>query len=862
MKKTLTAFCIIVLVALFCAVLVACNPQSDNSDEGGQSGSNTYEQAKYTVTFNTNSNFTFEGSVLKDVVAGSKIKAPTNANGEKIVPLKAGYTFKFWTSDGTTEFDFTTQTINKNTTLTAYYSANRFEHNVVLDATYTYNDDGTITVNEGAYTQKTGYTPSLAADTKLVSTYASTENLACPTSIKDDTNSDRFYFWFYIDSDGKPVRFSKIAGASDSSVASLEKYYVTTNSSDVLTLYPMFRSTLPKATVQYHLQDGNVASTQTISLPITDAIDEKSVYTPDNSAEYKFSKWYYEIEDADGNVDKYDMVFTNDSVDGTTMLDALDLSDYFTEGTLHLYSKWTKQISISSIDQYQEIYNALHNADLTVEDNKKTAEEILDADIKFVGTINFGIANFAPLFDGEHVFTGTIDGGVYDTDGNLTSCAKIQGGKFSSSSDVSIFGYVNGTISNLILENNTFAIDKNENDVFEGTVYVGVVATQNSGVIKGITLTNQSFDFTSDGLNKVVVGGIVAINSGTPSGGTDDGYIGECVVGSGENALTVKATCKSLIFGAIAGENLSSSTIANCTTYAQVVDTTLNNSQAVVKIGGIVGSNAGQIDKATVDFKVTNFVSANECFIGGAVGNNIGGVKRVAVTLSIGSADAPIEVGGALTQIVNVGGIVGKNGGYLQNSYVNFDAINVRLAKSSAVVAVGGVVGNNYSSMTQTNVTSTSVGAIYYCYSVGDIKVDASTVTDAKVYVAGIAGRNSQKAINSCFTKTNVAVITDENKSANTLYMGYGFGSMEKESLVTKCWYIEDNSLTLNGEGYKVSYIDGKDESNFDVTETAGLKKTDDKNAFTIKSWYENGNVEFDLSNVWNVEDGSMPTLK
>lgn len=868
MKKTITAFCIIALVALLCAVLVACNPQESNpgdgsqSSDGGQGGGNTYEQAKYTVTFNTNSNFTFEGSVLKDVLAGSKIKAPTNDKGEKIIPLKAGYTFKFWTSDGTTEFDFNTQTINKNTTLTAYYAANRFEHNVVLDATYTYNEDGTVTVNEGAYSQTTGYTQSLAADTKLVSTYASTENLACPTSIKDDEHSDRFYFWFYIDEDGKPVRFSKVAGANDSSVASIEKYYVTTNSSDVLTLYPMFRSTLPKATVKYHLQDGTVADTQTISVPIADAIDEKLAYTPDNSAEYKFSNWYYEMEDSDGNTEKVDMVFTNDNIDGTTMLDALDLDNYFTQGTLNLYSKWKKQITISSIDQYNAVYDALHTADLTNDDNKRAAEEILDADIRFVGTINFGIAKYEPLFDSEHVFRGTIDGGVYGNDNTVTSCAKIQGGQFSSSTHASVFGYVGGTISNLILENNTFGISENEQNVYEDVVYVGAVATKNIGVISGVTVINQSFDFTSDGLGKVVVGGIAAINSGTPSGGTDDGYINACVVGSSELALAITADCKSLVFGAIVGENNSSSSIVNCTVYVAMSNTTLTDGKAVVKIGGVAGSNAGQIDKAEVDFKVRNLVTANECFLGGAVGDNTGAVKRVAVTLSIGGTDDAVKVGGALSQIVNIGGIVGKNGGYLQNNYVNFDTINVLLTKSSSVVAVGGIVGNNFSNMTQSNTTSTSVGAIYYCYSVGDISVNAADVTGAKVYVAGIAGRNSQKAINSCFTKSNIALTTDENKSANTLYTGYGFGSMEKESIVTRCWYLASNGLSLNGESYQVSYIDGKDESNFDITETAGLKKTDDVNAFTIKSWYENGNVEFDLSKIWNVEDGSMPTLK
>lgn len=86
MKKILTLTCAILLVVLLCLVCVACNRTDSNDDGNNNGGNNQYEVAKYTVTFNTLSNYTFENNVLTGVVAGSKIKAPTNDKGEKLSP--------------------------------------------------------------------------------------------------------------------------------------------------------------------------------------------------------------------------------------------------------------------------------------------------------------------------------------------------------------------------------------------------------------------------------------------------------------------------------------------------------------------------------------------------------------------------------------------------------------------------------------------------------------------------------------------------------------------------------------------------------------------------------------------------------
>ena len=93
MKKILTLTCAILLVVLLCAVCVACNRTDNNDDGNNNGGNNQYEVAKYTVTFNTLSNYTFENNVLTVFVSCSQIKAPTIYNVEKIIPTMSGYTF-------------------------------------------------------------------------------------------------------------------------------------------------------------------------------------------------------------------------------------------------------------------------------------------------------------------------------------------------------------------------------------------------------------------------------------------------------------------------------------------------------------------------------------------------------------------------------------------------------------------------------------------------------------------------------------------------------------------------------------------------------------------------------------------------
>jgi len=860
MKKILTLTCTILLVVLLCAVCVACDTTTDDNGGNGGGGNNQYEVAKYTVTFKTLSNYTFENDVLTGVVAGSKIKAPTNSKGEKIIPTKMGYTFQYWTEDGKQEFDFNTQTINKNTTLSAYYSPNEFNHKYVIGATYTYNEDGTITVNEGEYKNLTGKDMTIGADAKIKSIYNDKTNIDCPEA-EDDT----FCFWFYLDKDNKPVRFTALASDKDTNVASLDKYTLTYNTNDVLTLYPMFRSTLPKVTLQYLAKDGSVLENKEVRS--IDKIAESDKYTPENISGYRFSKWYYETVNSDDEVVKNDVKYETDEQTGTRVYAMGDFDSYFEGGTVKVYSKWIKQIAISSVDQYKSVYNTLHIDKEELSDAEKAAiEEILDADIQFSGTINFGTNVFKPLFDASHVFVGTIKGGE--------NGATIKGGVFADTTNASVFGYVGGTIENLTFENITLSIDK-DGENYKTDVRMGVVATVNSGRIYGVKVNSATFNL--DGLNRVTLGGIAAVNQGVSSD-IDKGYIGGCSVGNESGKITLSANCTSLIFGGIVGENKASSTIVDGKSFV-----TLNGINCdVFKIGGIAGTNGGQVSQCEVAIDSQNsIVATSTAYFGGAVADNAAAVEKVAVKASLGTSENHAIIGGTLAQSVNIGGIVGKNEGYVRNSYVDAN-LYVTLNKSSAIAAIGGIVGNNFSGKSQSGTTTTSVGAINYCYSTGtiDVTIDKA-VKSVRLYVAGIAGRNSQKAISSCFTLVNIAVdntiedtsesaengenatVKSKNNDANTLFLGFGFGSMENNSTVTKCWYGHQNTLSLNGELYAVTVVDDKDVENFPITKTGNLKATDPDttSSFLSESWFDD-NMSLDFKDVWTIVEGNLPTLQ
>lgn len=846
MKKALTTVCILLVAMLLCTVLVACddtnNPDPDKKPD--------YEKATYTVTFNTNSDFVLTDSVIKNVPSGSKISAPKDSSGKLIIPVKKGYTFKYWSADGVNEFNFSTDTIKKNTTITAVYTNNVYKHEPVINAKLNYikNADGTYSyeIVENAYDGASLSAVELNPETTSIkSTYAgSVTEIACPTPKEGDT----FRFWFYMQ-DGKPVQFTKWAADGASSVAMLSKYYFTKG----LTLYAMYESTLPKMKVEYKDSLSELVY-DTKEYSSNSQINEKDAYVATKPG-YRFDKWYYTVVGDDDKATDYDFKFYTDKESGTIINSATGTTDFFTPSTLVLKAKWIKQITITSADEYKsKLYDVLRKENPT-EDEQLAISQILEADIIIANDVNFGgIGALEPLFDSEHVFKGTIDGGNYDGNGNLTGKSKLQNVSVSAQSHASVFGYVAGSIKNLDVENVNLTVVKDANGKFGIKSVLAPVATRNEGSITNVAVSGAIFNLES-GMNTVYIGGIVGENKGF-STKSNTGYISDCT----SNVTINDATAKAFVIGGVTAETNASSALTRNSAVVAVknistVDDGISaNGATYFVLGGIAGRSGGTVTKSNASVTVENgTISSGAASIGGIAGDGTG---------SLATSSANITVS-ALVANANVGGLIGKNEGYVLNAYAIVD-FDLTAAGKNAMLSVGGLIGNNFSSKTETGTSQTiGIGAINKSYSDGEINVTVNDGALTTLFVGGIAGRNNKSKIGGVFTLVDITV--DGVKDGVKTNLGFAFGSMESKSTINSGWYGDGNTLTLNGEKYELKF-DGNDaEGNPTYTENFAITqvgtKTESSN-FTSKVWLESkSNANLD-GEVWNLSDGALPTLK
>ena len=861
MKKTLMTLLIVLSVALLCVAFVACDTTTDPN--GDDNGHNQYEQAKYTVTFNVNSpDFKLPDNVVKDVVSGSSVEEPKNADGTPVRPIKTGYTFKWWSADGTNEFVFGTTPITKNTTITAIYTNNVYELVAHVDQKLVATKD-----DEGNYTyelQTVDTGASITEGTKFTATYDSDGNLDCPTP----KENDEFVFWFYMNDDGKPVQLTELASSSEKTVKLKSKWKISRNN---VQIYAMFKSTLPEITVEYvnSRTDGTIA---TRTYPVSESLTQEEADSVSGSItadpEYKFSKWYYVrtlTENDEEKTEKIDYVFKADDVKNyTTLYTASGVSDYFTPATIKMYAKFTKQIAINGVGDYQsKLYNVLHGTTT----NEKDIEELLDADIRFTQDINFEGYKFQPLFDENHVFTGKIDGGVYDAESQLKGKVKLSNGTFGSATHASVFGYVSGTIENVDFENVKLVIDKADGK-YASVVYMGYVASVLGGRVENcdvritskLTVGEDSTDgatWLESGMKAVYFGAIAARVEGSSSV-KDSGVIRKCNV-----VVYADFACESLTFGGVCATSNSASTLEQNTATVELEnvnchdDSEAANGKSFVRIGGLVATNGGEIVKCEATIKIDSLTSLEEAYFGGVCADNAGSIQ----TTKVANATVNATVGGAISQIVCIGGMVGRNEGYILNSHceVNF---NITAQKANGIVAIGGIVGSNaQSKSSSTSSSTTGSGAVNKAYCVGNINVEtsASMSKDSKVtlYVGGMIGRNAQtKKIANCFVVVGINV---QNGTQGANHLGYMFGKHEQTSdLVSNTLYYatDDNlGLKLNGETYVMT---GEDKEDQGTGKTSGTFLSE--GSFTGLGKL----LDFDISEdgPWKMQEGTYPTLR
>lgn len=801
MKKLVKVSLICILVLILGLVLAACG---DNGSNGSGDQETDIETTYYTVKFVTNGEVELSPNEFK-YASDQKIVEP------EFKPVKKGYKFEYWSTDGgTTAFDFENFSFEETEidgvfTITAYYT----------NVTYTHIKDTTTklvrTENDGvvSYSQSANAYDSEDYPTTGISNITSTYGQKGTLSVPQNTKNDKFCFWYYMDN-GTPVQFTEYLTDDASTVSMLESYDKT----ESLTLYAMWASNLKEiapVTVNYTMfakntsdvwEDKTLLTVQHLSYDniMKSEVESLSV---DGYSIKSFS--YLTSEDADPEVfdfaEESEGKVTAGTYLHTILVDSDKFVDYFTPATINIQTNWTKEISVSSVSQYKErLYDVMQG------DDENAKAEIQTARITFsTGAIDFGGETFEPLFDANHVFEGTIC--------TLTQGieATIQNVVLEGTDSISLLGYVDGKIYDINVNSVTLNILPTTGSTYADRIVIGVLATGNAGYIANVDIQLDTIEIKKagctltdgvlvDGYSTIVFGGIVGTNAGVefdedagkPYGSSENGKISDSTIDI--NSITIYA--ENVLFGGIVGEAGSISRLVdvNATVTVTIVsatDSDITNGNPSVKLGGIAGSNGGSITTAKA---IVNTNPATQilgiAYVGGVTGVNAGDLSKVEATGLL-----KLTVGGSSQ---HVGGFVGINEGSIYNCLSKV-SVDVTAVKDSSVLNVGGFVGSNISDKTDSSSSTVlGIGAINNSYTTGALTVNTGSLDNVYVNIGGIAGTNAYSKISQCFVLNDISIT---NKDGNNK-VDYFFGKIERSATASQLFYAIEKAITVNGETY------------------------------------------------------------
>lgn len=803
MKKRIFSIIFAILCLLLTFSLVACN---DDTDPNKDDDYNEYESSKFSVSFNSNGGTDFSEYNLKDVVYGSFISKPAK-NGVEDKPLKEGYTFSHWAVSGDKSTDVFTEgkkKVTSNLELIAQYNAKTYTHDYKL-----YDEEHFPGMGDD-YMDFV----SISSDTLLKSTYnSSADTFAVPSTTKPD---DSFAYWYYYNKDGEEVVFTSWATKDSSTVNAASKYTFDHK----LTLYAKWHSMLPDISVIY-TDSLSEATYGTSTFKLKDEITaEKSgdkVFPVEKSGDANFdgyilSSWYYVAEDKDGNSVKHDFNFKDDKTSGTVLNEDVITKDENGNYSVTLYAKWQAKTVVGSETDFAGLY--------TLIENEATRELILNAKIEIADDITL-TGTYAPVFDGDNVFNGVIDGGIYNAEGAYTGKHTITGGTFEGEGCVSMFGESSGAIKNLILKNTVFSLTGDTQEYIAAPFL-----SKNSGSVSGCEFYGLTSGYSINAEGKTVYfGGIAAISSA--------GDITSC-----KTSQTVIFNVKKLSLGGIVAVN-QNTTITNCE--AALTARAVSENAGIYYIGGITGENkSGIITKCKSDATLTS-VSAESVYIGGIAGYNV-------LNGSISKSESSLTATAAASKNLWVGGIAGGNAiRDITSSISNCKAIVNLNVNSDGALYAGGITGEG-------------AGKISYSYAEGNINAQANG-EKTLLYVGGIIACSNGATLSNVFTLCDIACEIPEDYTA-VASIGYSVGKATSSSSYTNVYYASDIALTLNENDLK------SETSEFKPTEKSISDiKAATKENFKTASWIA-ANLDttstksgFNNTEIWTVADGSLPIL-
>lgn len=322
-----------------------------------------------------------------------------------------------------------------------------------------------------------------------------------------------------------------------------------------------------------------------------------------------------------------------------------------------------------------------------VEVPKESFEDKLDKDIKDTNFKLTGDVELSADWTPINIQNATFDGN------NKTIKINLKNAK---SGNLGLFGVVdNATIKNL-----TIIVTGVSGNASYGGALAGIIKSTDGASVSSINNVKITFED----------------NFKTPT----ISYFGG-IAGSVENALITNCQVKNLTINSSAVIETAGSLFGEIKAGASVRNTQMQNITiyASKNVGGIAGTNAGNILQASGNSVVNYNKNSNGASIGGVVGVNNGLIDGCNIF-----SDVTVSNFG---ENVNVGGVAGINNGTISNHLKMGNKISIT-ATSTSKLLVGGIAGTNDGTIENSNVEIGEIGT----YSAGKSH-----------YVGGVASVNN-----------------------------------------------------------------------------------------------------------------------
>ena len=445
----------------------------------------------------------------------------------------------------------------------------------------------------------------------------------------------------------------------------------------------------------------------------------------------------------------------------------------------------------------------------------KTAHYKQVADIDFTG-----VEEYVSIGNGDSPFRGSYTAAKGASDNYKLKNLDIVTTTTTSSG---MFGYLgaDGTITRVDIDNCSLSLGSLA-QAARGNGHALLVGV-NLGKVSYVNLTNCNVTGSTEANNKFIIGGVVGTNNG--------GQVSYCTATGGKMIISGKSTAGAIVglSGSKAFTDWASetTTVTFCRNYSMEIDgsrmPTSDGSSGVGAIGGVVGGSEGVMENC-----INNAHVHGSYYSGGVLGTSSydrtvgfqGSKFKVSKCYNTGKVEGR-WAGGIIAALVQ------NNTAYQGTTVVeecfntgevssNFDG-----SASTSENHVGGIVARNY-------------GVIRNCYNTGAIDGNGKSNT------GGICG-DAYKANGGIYSSYTTGAVTAGSDVNTGAVVGFIAAANTKVEVI----YLNTS--------YSVGAGSNKAANVADASKLVSKTDAEMETAATYSGWD---------TNVWNISDGSHPTLK